>query len=151
MSSNSINSVNNVNPIQRSSVLGSMLVDTLCMGALGVVSPYAFLGLGKEEFVKIGKEVIDKHKDDKAKVALKDKLGELFDLREQHKLDEVYKNNKELIKNFKEITMGIKHNRALASFKWTLPIGAFIGLIFGLINRHFENKAIERYKKEQVK
>lgn len=151
MSSNGIEATNNVKPIQRSSVLGSMFLDSVFMGAMGAGIPYVFTKMGKDDFVKEGAEVIKKHKDNKLMAAVKEKLGELFDLKEQNKLEEVYKNNKDVIQGFKAVSRGIKNNRALASFKWTIPVGATIGLIFGLINRHSENKAIKKYEREQVK
>lgn len=133
----------------RSSIVGSVLSNAFIGAGTGVGFAYIFKA-DAERFEKKGAEIIEKSKDNELKTALKDKnLGELLNLKYTKKLEETVGKDSNIIKSFDKVLKSYKHQQALRQAGIYGGIFGAIGLIFGIINKSIENKAIQRAKAQE--
>lgn len=124
-------------------VMQSIFTDAL-LGAGFNAAWTHFTKMGQDDFTARATSVIDKTPDDKVKVALKDKLGDIFANQKTKELEELYKNDQTALKAAKEVVSKVKTQRLLKSAGMGAAICGAIGLVFGLINVHLRKKAEER-------
>lgn len=130
----------------RSSIVGSVLSNAIVGAATGLGLTYIFKP-NPDSFEAKGAEIIEKSTDNELKTALKDKnLTELLNLKYTKKLDETFAKEPNVIKGFKKVLSSYKNQQALKQAGVYAGIFGAIGLIFGLISKSIENKAMRRAK-----
>lgn len=135
---------NNYTPVRRTSVVGSVVQDAV-FGGLGMGAWYLFSNPKADEFLPKAKEILEKSKDEKLKSVLKDvDLGALIESKKNRNLEETLKGKDEILKGFKSVLSKFKQQKALEQAGWGALMCGAAGLIFGLIFKSMENKAIKK-------
>lgn len=142
MSTNSIEGNNYNKPVYRTSIVGSMITDTIMATGFGLSLPYIF-GVDADSFSKQGAEILEKNTN--LKDALKDhNIDGLFAAKKEKTIKKVLEGKPEVLKAFEELSSKVKGKMALKNAKLGVVLGATLGLIFGFIYRGAEKKAMRK-------
>ena len=145
MQANSVEG-NNYTPVRRTSVVGSIVNNAILGAGFGALIPYVFKP-DADSFIRQAPELLEKVKDtEKLKNAINEGSHSLEDLIKLKKKDLAGKlaNEPEVLKGFKSVLSKFKMQSALKQAGLGALFCGAVGLIFGLINKSAEKKAMQR-------